>query len=49
MVVLIVKLQKLMDQVFIESDDISKPGDIVKVKILQGFDYDVVGERVDVD
>lgn len=35
-------------QVFIEGDDISKPGDIVKVKILQGFDYDVVGERVDV-
>lgn len=35
-------------QVFIESDDISKPGDIVKVKILQGFDYDVVGERIDI-
>ena len=34
-------------QVFIEGDDISKVGDIVKVKILQGFDYDVVGERVD--
>ena len=36
-------------QVFIESDDISKPGDIVKVKILQGFDYDVVGERIDIE
>ena len=34
-------------QVFIEGDDISQPGDIVKVRILQGFDYDVVGERVD--
>ena len=34
-------------QVFIEGDDISKVGDIVKVKILQGFDYDVVGERID--
>lgn len=33
-------------QVFIEGDDISQPGDIVKVRILQGFDYDVVGERV---
>ena len=36
-------------QVFIECDDISKPGDIVKVKILQGFDYDVVGERIDIE
>lgn len=34
-------------QVFIEGDDISRPGEIVKVKILQGFDYDVVGERVE--
>lgn len=34
-------------QVFIEGDDISKVGDIVKVRILQGFDYDVVGERVE--
>ena len=34
-------------QVFIEGDDVSQPGDIVKVRILQGFDYDVVGERVE--
>lgn len=34
-------------QVFIENDNMSNPGDIVKVRILQGFDYDVVGERVD--
>lgn len=34
-------------QVFIEGDDVSQVGDIVKVRILQGFDYDVVGERVE--
>ena len=34
-------------QVFIEGDDICQPGEIVKVRILQGFDYDVVGDRVD--
>lgn len=34
-------------QVFIENDNVSNPGDIIKVRILQGFDYDVVGERVD--
>lgn len=34
-------------QVFIENDNVSNLGDIVKVRILQGFDYDVVGERVD--
>ena len=34
-------------QVFVEGDDTSQPGDIIKVRILQGFDYDVVGERVE--
>ena len=34
-------------QVYIEGDTDSKPGDIVKVKIIQGFTYDVVGERVE--
>ena len=31
-------------QVFIEGDRTSRPGDIVTVKVLQGFTYDVVGE-----
>ena len=30
-----------------ENDDTSQPGDIIKVRILQGFDYDVVGDRVE--
>ena len=34
-------------QVYIEGDTDSQPGDIVRVKVLQGFTYDVVGERVD--
>lgn len=34
-------------KVFIEGDETSRPGDMVKVRILQGFDYDVVGERAD--
>ena len=33
-------------QVFIEGDTDSQPGEIVKIKVLQGFTYDVVGERV---
>lgn len=33
-------------QVYIEGDNESEPGDMVKVKIAQGFAYDVVGERV---
>ena len=33
--------------VYIEGDTESKPGDMIKVRISQGFDYDVVGERVD--
>lgn len=33
--------------VYIEGDCDSQPGDIVKVRILQGFTYDVVGEKVD--
>ena len=33
-------------QVYIEGDTDSKPGDIIKVRILQGFTYDVVGEPV---
>jgi len=31
-------------QVYIENDTTSQPGDIVRVKVLQGFTYDVVGE-----
>ena len=34
-------------QVYIEGDTDSRPGDIVRVRVLQGFTYDVVGERVD--
>ena len=34
-------------QVYIEGDTDSQPGDIVRVRVLQGFTYDVVGERVD--
>ena len=34
-------------QVYVENDTDSKPGDIIKVRVLQGFTYDVVGERVD--
>lgn len=33
-------------QVYIENDENSKPGDIVKVKILQGFAYDLVGQKI---
>ena len=36
-------------QVYIEGDTDSQPGDIVRVRVLQGFTYDVVGERVDKD
>ena len=31
-------------QIFIEGDTTSHPGDMVKVRILQGFTYDLVGE-----
>ena len=34
-------------QVYVEGDEDSQPGDIIRVKILQGFTYDVVGERID--
>lgn len=34
-------------QIFIEGDTTSRPGDLVKVRILQGFAYDIVGERVE--
>jgi len=33
--------------VFVENDTVSQPGDIVRVKVLQGFTDDVVGERVE--
>lgn len=33
-------------QIFVEGDADSKPGDIIRVKIVQGFTYDVVGERI---
>lgn len=34
-------------QVYIENDTDSKPGDVIDVRVLQGFTYDVVGERID--
>ena len=33
-------------QVYVENDTDSKPGDIVHVRVLQGFTYDIVGERI---
>ena len=36
-------------QVYIEGDATSQPGDIVRVRVLQGFTYDVVGELVEDD
>lgn len=33
-------------QVYIENDTDSKQGDIIKVKVLQGFTYDIVGEKI---
>ena len=33
-------------QVYVENDTDSKPGDIVRVRVLQGFTYDIVGERI---
>ena len=33
-------------QVYIEGDMESRVGDIVRVRFLQGFTYDIVGERV---
>jgi ribosomal protein S12 methylthiotransferase len=32
-------------QVYVENDMDSKPGDLIKVKIVQGFTYDLVGEK----
>ena len=34
-------------QVYVENDGTSKAGDMVKVKILQGFTYDIVGELIE--
>ena len=34
-------------QIYIEGDTDSKPGDIVRVRIMQGFTYDMVGEPVE--
>lgn len=34
-------------QIYIEGDEKSRPGDMVKVRILQGFAYDIVGERLE--
>ena len=33
-------------QVYVEGDRMSKPGDIVKVKIIAGFAYDLAAERI---
>ena len=35
-------------QIFVEGDRDSRPGDIVRVRIVQGFTYDLVGERTEV-
>ena len=32
-------------QVYVENDTDSNPGDLIKVKIVQGFTYDLVGEK----
>ncbi len=34
-------------QVYIENDTDSQPGDMVRVRIVQGFTYDIVGERAE--
>lgn len=34
-------------QIFIEGDTTSRPGDLVQVRILQGFTYDLVGEHAE--
>lgn len=33
-------------QIYVENDSDSQPGDFVKVRIVQGFTYDVVGEKI---
>ncbi len=33
-------------QVYVEGDLDSQPGDMIRVKVLQGFTYDVVGEKI---
>lgn len=33
-------------QIYVENDRDSQPGDFVKVRIVQGFTYDVVGEKI---
>ena len=35
------------DLVYIENDSVSRIGDVVRVRILQGFTDDLVGERVE--
>ena len=35
------------DLVYIENDTVSRIGDVVRVRILQGFTEDLVGERVE--
>lgn len=33
-------------QVYIEGDTDSQPGDIIKIKVVQGFTYDILGEKI---
>ena len=33
-------------QIYVENDSDSQPGDMIRVKIVQGFTYDVVGEKL---
>lgn len=33
-------------QIFVENDTDSKPGDIIRAKVIQGFTYDIVAEKI---
>ena len=33
-------------QVYVECDSDSKPGDMIKAKIVQGFTYDILAEKI---
>lgn len=33
-------------QVYVENDEDSQPGDMIRIRVLQGFTYDIVGEAL---
>ncbi|QJW46764.1 hypothetical protein HA075_13575 [bacterium BFN5] len=33
-------------QIFVENDTDSKAGDIIRAKVIQGFTYDIVAEKI---